>query len=294
MILEYWPVVVLGLGGILGANLAYQLAFKPWWYQPDRQKEMIARRAGYALAHHVLHWVFGYSHTKHTENGKKLQLVRFLTPMGRRVSLAGDATGNDHPHSFIKVWDWSTWSLQELPVGSIYLEIDLFHLPYDHSIDWLVTHKEDIEIQAMAQLLDSGVKRVKMQHTWLKDRNQQRVIFRVVFREREKSPDIPQRVDYQEMVTAWVDFEANRRKYNRVEILQQERFKARLLDYGIKEFDGTFPLKKLQAAFAGDVSHRQIEAIGQELEEDGVLVSMGGPSPRRINVERARALIEGN
>ncbi|MFC1975256.1 hypothetical protein ACFLXQ_02530 [Chloroflexota bacterium] len=127
----------------------------------------------------------------------------------------------------------------------------------------------------MAHYIDSGVKWVKMQHTWLKDRGQQRVIFRVVFREREKSPDIPQSIDYEAMMAAWADYEVNQRKYNRVELLQREQFKARLLDYGIKEFRETFPLKKLQAAFADEVSHRQIEAIGQELEDEGIFV-VGG------------------
>lgn len=289
------PAAALVLGLFLAGFLAYLLAWRPMWYRESWQKELLARRLAYAIAHDVLHWAFDYSHIKTViDNGSRrdeVQTVRFLTPLGRRVTLASDENGNDFADSYIFVWDSSAFDLRPCPVASVYLELDLAHLPYDHSLDWLLSHAETIELQAAARLLDSGVKRVKLQHVWLQDRDQRRVIFRVVFREREKGPAIPQQISYEDTIAAWAAYEVNRQKYNRLERLEREQLAARLLDCGIREYDGTFPLKKLQAAFAGEISHRQIEALGQRLETYGILEPAGGPLPRKINLERAREFI---
>ncbi|MBE7474889.1 MAG: hypothetical protein DPW09_07970 [Anaerolineae bacterium] len=297
MALDYLlPVLAFGGACYCGSWLAYKFIYLPLWYAENWQKEQLARRIAHAIAHNVLHWAFDYSHIKviYDDDGRheQVQTVRFLTPLGRRVTLASDETGNDHPYSFLQVWDRSTWRLCPVPVASVYLELDLAHLPYDQSIDWLISHREDIEIQAWASLLDSGVKRVELQHAWLQDRHQRRVIFRVVFRERAKSPDIPQHLDYGEMITAWADYERQQHGRNRIEELAHRRFVARLLHHAITTQGGQFPLKKIQAAFADELSHRQIEAIGQELEQLGILEPTSGPKPRKINLERAQALIE--
>ncbi len=291
----FWPVVALSLGLFLFSRLLYILVIKPALHTEQRQKELIAGRVAWVMAYDVLHRAFEYSHIKvrydNLGRHEHLQTVRFLTPLGRRVSLASDESGNDDEDSYLYVWDWSTFKVQPIPVGSIYLELDLCHIPYDHTVDWLIAHKDNIEIQASAVLMNYGVKRVKLQHSWLSDRDQRRVIFRVIYREREKSPAIPQHVDYEEMITMWAEIEAGYEKYNRLERLERDRLIARLLDCGLKEHGGQFPLKKIQAAFAQEISHRQIEAIGQRLEAMGVLEPGGGPKPRKINIEQARAFI---
>ncbi len=288
------PFAGLGGAGLFMAGLLYQLytlVIKPKMHSLHREKENIAGHIAYEMAANVLDRAFGYSHHKDYDSDQPLQLVRFLDPLGQRVELAGDVSGNDHPDSFLWVWDWPQFDLRPVPISSIYLELDLCCLPYDCSVDWLVAHKDDIEIHANAVLMHYGVQRVKLQHTWLRDRKQQRVIFRVIFREREKSPAIPQQVSYEEMTTAWAMQEAGWHKYNRLERLEREQLAARILDYGVQHFNGTFTLKKLQAAFAGEISHRQIEALGQRLETMGVLEQVGGPKPRKINLEQARAFV---
>ncbi len=289
-----WPVLALGAGATAASTLFHTLIFKPLWYREGWQKELLARRARWGIAYNVLHWAYDFSHVKYLGDGQhQLQTARFLTPLGKRVSLWSDGIAdNAHPGSFIKVWDWSKLGLQLVPVASINLELDLYHLPYAKSVNWLVAHKDDLEIHSSAQLLDAGVKRVKIDHIWMQDRQQQRLIFRVVFREREKSPGIPEFVPYEETIQDWAEYENSQQKYNRLERLQREQFIGRLLTYAIKEFDGAFPIKKIQAAFDREASHRQIEAIAQRLQGEGILEPGGGPKPRKINVERARAFIE--
>lgn len=284
-------VIALLVGCACAGALLYMLVLKPWWFDINRQRERLGQQLAHTMAVDVLDRSFGYSHVKGDGLDRIRQTVRFLTPLGQRVTFAADEAGNDNPGSFLWYWDWSSFQLRGVPLASVYLELDLNHIPYDHTVDWLVDHKDDIELQCDAVLFCFGARRVKLHHVWLQDRRQRRIIFRVIFREREKGPDIPQHVDFEEMITAWVQYENEQQKYNRLERFQREQFKARLLDYGIKEHHGTFPLKKIQATFASEVSHRQIEAIGQELEAAGILIPTCGPKPRKIDLEQARAFI---
>ncbi len=94
------------------------------------------------------------------------------------------------------------------------------------------------------------------------------------------------------MVTAWQQQQEDQIKYTRLELWERERRAARILDYAITHCGATFPLKKLQAAFNREISHRQIEALGQQLEDLGILEKQGGPRPRLVIVGRARQYIE--
>jgi hypothetical protein len=206
--------------------------------------------------------------------------------------LAKGNQGNDHEDSFLYVWSWARWRPEPVPIASIYLELDLEHLPYEGTVDWLVQNREAIEVQAGAMLMVSGVTRVKMQYRELRDREQQRVIFRIVYREREKGPAIPHHLDYGQMIAAWGQAAQERQKYNGVEIMERERLALDILNYAIAHCGGTFPLKKLQAAFASEISHRQIESLGQRLEQAGILGEIRGNKPRLINLAAAAAYLE--
>lgn len=286
-------------GAACAGYLLWWVAIKPWWYGLNNQREILGRHLAYVLADYVLHRAFDFSHITTTADGEQIvKRVHFVTPYRDGVTLAADDatryfTKNNHPESYLKVWDWST-GLDSLPLAYVNLELDTDRLPYDTSIDYLLEHRQDIEEHAFAVLVNYGVIAVKL-HRWTardREHNKQRIIFKLIFRRRDKGPEIPQHVDYREMIATWGDFERERGKYTRLELFERDRLTARILDYAITNCGATFPLKKLQAAFASEISHRQIESLGLELEAAGLLVRQSGPLPRVIVVAKARECIE--
>lgn len=286
-------------GAAFAGYLLWLFAVRPWWYGLNNQREMLGRRLAYVLANNVLHYAFDFSHITTTADGEQIvKRVHFVTPYRDGVTLAADDatryfTKNNHPDSYLQVWGWAT-GLDSLPLAYVNLELDTDRLPYDTSIDYLLEHRQDIEEHAFAVLVNDGVIAVKL-HRWTardREHNKQRIIFKVIFRRRDKGPEIPQHVEYGEMIAAWGDFERDRRKYTRLELFERDRLTARILDYAIAQYGATFPLKKLQAAFASEISHRQIESLGLELEAAGLLVRQSGPLPRLIVVAKARECIE--
>jgi hypothetical protein len=41
----------------------------------------------------------------------------------------------------LQVWDWSTFGLEDLPVARVNLQLDTNRLPYDTTLDDLLTHR---------------------------------------------------------------------------------------------------------------------------------------------------------
>jgi hypothetical protein len=263
------------IGLMVLVYFAWDLAVKRWWYSPVQVKRRVWLRVGNTVARGVLLDAFNMGHRRFERDDvfgwvEKVQTVRFIGPAHECVMLSEPK--HDSPY-LVTVREMGQYVTKA--VWRVNLEVDLIRLPV--SVDKIIRQGEAIENQIAAV---TKARDVEVNHYWLGDKGARRLIIAVKFEQRRKEGTIPDFVGYVEVMSQRVTELSHK---NQLREQKQATLTKRLLLYGLEHYDGQFPLKKLQAQFADEVSHRQIETLARELQDEGILAPTAGPRPRRIN-----------
>ncbi len=274
-----------------GGYLMYFTLWRPFWYRSFRVKERIARKVARQVGL-TLNRAFGIGNMWVDEYMvRTTTTLKFIHPLWEGVTLidpsfpeSGTFEDVTYIAPVVKIWGGWRLGLIEHEVWRVNLEVDLNRLPYHTSLTDILNQAKEIEEHLS---LVMGTRVLLPYRSTNKAGNQDgkkrhRLTIKVIFRERKKAPalfyyDVE---TTQQEIQAFFNFKATQ---NREQEKRYKQFMLKLLLTSMREFDGEFPIKKMQERFNREASHRTIETIARDLEYQNILLPAEGTRPRKIS-----------